>query len=89
MSYLRDAELVIPDSFHGTALSINMNRTLYVFPALRYNSRLASLVELLGLQDRYVVDNNYDNKEIKIDYARVNAILDEERKNRTIFRQSD
>lgn len=80
LSYLRDAECVVTDSFHGTALSINMNKPLYVFPALRYNSRLASLIELLGLQDRYVTDENYDNKKIEMDYSSVNAILDEERK---------
>lgn len=88
LSYLRDAECVVTDSFHGTALSINMNTPLYVFPALRYNSRLASLVELLGLQNRYITNNDYDNKEISMDYTNVNSILDKEREKSYDFLQS-
>ena len=80
LSYIRDAECVVTDSFHGTALSINMNTPLYIFPALRYNSRLASLVNLLNLQNRYIVDKDYDNKAIKMDYTEINSILNEERK---------
>ena len=57
------AELVLTDSFHGTAFALNLNTPFYVFnrDARKENerrivSRITSLTETFGLSDRYVKD---------------------------------
>lgn len=78
--YITNAECVITDSFHGTALSINMNKSVYIFGAARYNTRISSLVSLLGLGNRYITkDKNVDISVIDMDYSTINEKLKHER----------
>lgn len=81
LGYIANAECVITDSFHGAALSLNMNIPLFVFPSARYNSRIQSLVKLMRIEDRYIVGNmNYERyRNFKMDYSTVNRILESER----------
>lgn len=58
LSYFRDAAYVITDSFHGTAFSINFEKDFYVFiNSSRGNARLNSLLTLLNLSDRMVLNH--------------------------------
>ncbi len=80
VGYINNAECVVTDSFHGTALSVNMQKPLYIFPAPRYNTRLESLIKLLGLESHYVLSGNQNLCDTTMDYTEINAKLEEERK---------
>lgn len=72
-----DAEMVITDSFHGTAFSIIFNKPFWVLAnPRRGNTRMESLLETFGLKDRMISEENIGKKELKasIDWERVNTI---------------
>lgn len=83
LSYIRNCTYMVTDSFHGTAFALNFNRQfIEILPNNKTGSRNQSILQLTGLQDRIVT--NYDDFSIAekvIDYARVNAVLAEERRN--------
>ena len=80
VSLISGACVVLTNSFHGTAFSINMEVPFWTFisPHNSNNSRIKDLLELLGLQDRMLRDDQ--NIEIVnlfagIDFKRVMDIL--------------
>lgn len=85
LTYIRNADYIITDSFHGLALSLIFNKQFFVFCASEKKfTRLLSLLELLSLEDRYVKSVDDFNKRKHtlmqpIDYMRVNGLLDKER----------
>lgn len=54
LSLLWYADFVVTNSFHGLAFSINFEKQFLVVPREEYNSRLASLLQMLGLTNRMV-----------------------------------
>ena len=84
-----NASMVITNSFHGTAFSINFQRPFYtVLPKRKQNnSRQRSLLELFDMTDRLLVeDAPYPNMENwKLDYSRSNVLLEQERVKSTQF----
>lgn len=75
LKYIKDAELVVTDSFHGTCFSIIFERQfICIGNPLRGLSRFITLLETCRLEDRMVldaseiIDYNYDNE---IDYRGV------------------
>lgn len=80
---IEHASLVITNSFHGTAFSINFKRDFYTILPLRKrnNSRQRSLLELFGLTERLLVEDSPlpDVGKISIDYSYANKRLQEER----------
>jgi len=81
LSLFNHAEFVVTNSFHGLAFSINLNKQFVVVKRNEFNSRIESLLRLTSLEDR-LVDSDFDMGVIdkKIDYARVNDVLEKERK---------
>lgn len=81
VSAIAYADTVITDSFHATAFSCNLNTPMICIYPHEFSSRLASLLELTGLEDRHL--KSYDDfsfvKNSDIDFGRVNKILDEQR----------
>lgn len=80
----QDANFVVTDSFHGTVFSILHNVPFVVIGNIeRGLSRFQSLLKLFGLEDRLITDVDPIKIEYftdkKIDWARVNKILDKER----------
>lgn len=72
LSYFRDAECVITDSFHGTVFSIVFNKEFWVYGnASRGNSRFDSLLELFALQER--LGENIPDEWSAIDWNTVNT----------------
>jgi hypothetical protein len=65
---IRDAELVLTDSFHGTVFSIIYRKKFYSLrrtsdtDTKSMNSRLYDLLEMLGLQDRMITDTKLDGQ---------------------------
>lgn len=81
------AKLVLTDSFHGLAFALIFNKNFIVLGGMRdRTTRLLSLLELVGLTDRYI--RNYDELIVRkdllsesIDYKSVNKILEKARLN--------
>ena len=87
MALIKGADFVLTDSFHGTAISIIYHKSFYTFSrnGVResMDTRVVSLLELLGLADRFEPTNwnLHDNSEI--DFHDADCILENERKKAT------
>ena len=76
------AAYVVTNSFHGTAFSVNFGKPFYTVAPKRKdnNSRQQSLLGMLALEDRLVLeDSPFPALEKGIDYEKVNALLNEQR----------
>lgn len=72
LSYFRDAEFIITDSFHGTAFSIIFNKDFYVYGnKKRGNSRFHSLLGIFDLKNR-MIGNTLPDVLCSIDWNIVN-----------------
>lgn len=75
------AKCVVTDSFHGTAFSLNFNREFFSWMPNKYSTRLMSILEMLGLEDRAFLQNESRWETVApINYQSVNDILSQERK---------
>lgn len=86
-----DAEMVITDSFHGTAFSIIFNKPFWVLAnPRRGNTRMESLLETFGLKDRMISEENIGKKDLRasIDWERVNTIKENLKKESMDFLSS-
>lgn len=75
LSYIKQAECVVTNSFHGVAFSIIFNKKFYVEKNANPNhdnSRLENILEYMGLLERFVVNGTVNNKETEIDYSNIN-----------------
>ena len=71
---------VVTDSFHATAFSLNFNKEFIIVYPGKYSTRLQSILEILNLTNRVAKDEkDMSIVESRIDYSRVNALLDAER----------
>lgn len=79
LAYIENADIVLTDSFHGTAFSINLCKDFVSVLNRKNPVRVINLLECLDLKDR--LD---DNKQMKltggIDYDKVNIKLQDFRK---------
>lgn len=90
LTYIKDSELVITDSFHCTVFSIIFHKKfIVIFNSVRGIARLETLLNKLGLQDRFfksikdVIESGILNK--NIDYCKVESKLEVYRKNSINF----
>ena len=81
LSLIDNAQYVISDSFHATAFCVNFNTPFIIVYPGKYSTRLQSILEILGLENRVAKDEN-DLKIIDniIDFENANAKLKNERK---------
>lgn len=81
LSYIKNADCMITDSFHGTAFAINFGTPfIEVLPNNKTASRNISILKLTGLTDRILSnDNDVMLAKKKIDYSIVNQIIEENR----------
>lgn len=79
---IANAGCVITDSFHATAFSCNMNTPMICIYPNDYSSRLASLLDLVGLKNRHLTDYNDFSfvENTAVDFSHVNEVLERERK---------
>lgn len=81
VSLIANAGCVITDSFHATAFSCNLNTPMIAIYPNEYSSRLASLLKLVGLENRHLTDY-YDFSFVEntaVDFTHVNEVLERER----------
>lgn len=80
LSYIRDAEFVFTDSFHGLCFSINFNINFYVTKRfsedspINQNSRIINILKNFNLEDRLITQ--VPSKIEYIDFSDVNKKLD-------------
>lgn len=81
LGYIKNAEYLITDSFHGTAFAINFNtQFVEILPNTNTGSRNQSILALTGLQDRIVTDmDDFSVGEKIIDFEPVNEVIRQER----------
>lgn len=82
LSYIKNAECMITDSFHGTAFAINFNTPFVeVLPNNNTETRNMSILRMTGLTDRILInDHNLELATSPIDYVRVDRILEKKRR---------
>jgi hypothetical protein len=85
LGYLNNASMIVTNSFHGTALAINMQKPFVVVQAAATtlhsrSSRITSLLRLLRLSERLICSAE-TAKEIKldVDYRDANEVIARER----------
>lgn len=81
LALIDNAKYVITDSFHATAFSLNFNTQFIIVYPQKYSTRVQSILEITGLENRVAKDEN-DLKiiEKQIDFAKVNEKIEVERK---------
>lgn len=80
LSYIKNAEYMITDSFHGTAFAINFNTQFIDILPGETKTRNQSILELTGLSDRILKsydDFNFLNSQV--DFTKANRIVAEKR----------
>ena len=81
ISLIDNARYVLTNSFHGTALSLNLNtEPICIYPQ-RFSTRIESILRLTNTMHRHV--QSYDDFDIlnrPVNFDEVNQILNAERK---------
>lgn len=87
IDYFDKAEFVVASSFHGTALSLNLNKQFISISPARFNTRVRSILELVGLNDRLIDASALSMIKAlsPIDYEEVNKQLDSAREKSISF----
>lgn len=80
LSLFKNAEYILTDSFHATVFSIIFNKRFVDILPGKTSTRIVSILNLVGLQDRILQDYDdfsFINREI--DFSNCNEIIDIER----------
>ena len=93
INWIRGAEYVFTDSFHGTAFSVINEKQFFIFyrkraEATSRNSRIDNILSKWGLKDRLILpgSQDVDLSTLKdIDYEAVNTLVDKEREKSLAF----
>lgn len=86
LSLFSYADFVVTNSFHGLAFSVNFQKQFIVVRRKEFNSRIDSLLRLLGLEERAI--SNYEQLKVvedNINYVPVVKILEIERRRASDF----
>ena len=81
ISYIRDADLVVTDSFHATAFSLITKTDFVSISWKMFNDRIGTILRKVGLENRcaHTVEEAIDITNNKIEYTVVQDILSRER----------
>ena len=81
LTYVKNASLVITDSFHGVMLSIVFNRPFYAYTPDKSNMvRIVDALELFGLKGRCLSNvENINDMRFDLDYTNAEQIINKER----------
>ncbi|WP_296877266.1 polysaccharide pyruvyl transferase family protein [Thomasclavelia sp.] len=82
LGLIKSAEYVVTDSFHCLAFSIVFNKQVMPYYPHKFSTRLASLVELIGLQKQVITENaTVEIADNKIEWDKISKRLANEKKN--------
>ncbi|SCN26550.1 Polysaccharide pyruvyl transferase [Clostridium sp. N3C] len=80
LSLINNAQYILTDSFHVTAFSMNFEKQILVYYPPKFSSRLESIVNLVGIQNRVIRDiHDFTISDNPIDFSNVNRVLKEQR----------
>ena len=79
LQYIRDAEYVVTNSFHGSAFSLIFGKKLYCVPHSTRNARIENLLDIVKCRNKMVINTeDYERYEIEcssqVDY--LNPLVD-------------
>ena len=81
-----NASCICTNSFHATAFSLINKLPFWTTPICLANSRLADLLNMIGLSDRQVgCAEDFPDAPLEINYSKPEIILDEARRNSITF----
>ena len=81
LALIRDAEYVLTDSFHATSFCLLFHKQFLSSAPDRFVTRLESILELFGLENRMINDySDYYAIDKKIDYCHVDKVLNIKRR---------
>ena len=78
LSLVKNAEVVVTNSFHGAIFSVQYKRPFYVFSREQCDSKIDEVLQLFGLRDRLMI-NGEENIESNINWDDVHKRIDEAR----------
>ena len=87
LNLIKNAELVLSSSFHGTIFSILLQKPFFALNGIK-DFRINTLLEKMNLQDRSIEIENYKEKcknAYKISFLESEKLLEEERKKSEIY----
>lgn len=78
--YIKNAELIVTNSYHVTMFSLHFNKPFYTFVTESMRSRFDSIGESMGISDRFV-DGYIAPKDLNMDmdYKQINKNIEEPR----------
>jgi len=83
IDYIRSAEIIMTDSFHGAVFSILFERPFVVFyregKSAVMSSRIDTLLSKFGLESRKISEIKETGDYFRIDYSHVSPLLEKER----------
>jgi len=80
ITLIDNAKYLITDSFHGTALAMNLNTEPVVYREEYDGERISGFLRMLGYEHRYLKSiNDPDIIDIPVDFDHVNEVLARER----------
>lgn len=80
LSLIMHAEVVVTNSFHGTAFSINLNKQFWTYMPSNFSTRITSILNLCGLDSRLLEEEITDNQINEVvSFCNVNTVLQHER----------
>lgn len=87
LSYIRDAECVVTDTFHGSILALQQKKDLFIYG---YKQKVSQVVKQFGLECRNLNegDSLLERANTQIDYNHVFEIIEQERANSYLFLQT-
>lgn len=86
LSLFLGAEIVITDSFHGTAYSVNLGKKFVAISPGRFNGRIANLLAMTGLEDHWLQSfKNLELAEASFNHDSVKNALDSKRREAIAF----
>lgn len=68
---IRDATYVLTDSFHAVSFCLNLEKQFYVYYPNKYAERLKSILLIMELTDRELMNNDYDRIYMSIPFKNI------------------
>lgn len=79
LSLIKDAQMIVSNSFHATAFSVIFEKQFVVFERTeKINTRMRDLLECLNLSNRLILNVGNILDEQLIDYTNINEVLSRE-----------
>lgn len=78
LTYIRDAKMVLTNSFHGTVFSVLFRKKFY--SVYKENGRISNLLGFLGLEERHITGETEISLNKEINYEESESLLETYRK---------